>query len=625
MRTHRFIASLFGVALGLGVLAACGGGTTSTLKVTPASVSLETSAPLAATALAQQPVATSVPAPAGYSQSFAAALVTAAANTTVSIKEGNSNPTGVPALGFATKSGGGTVQTMGKVRPMVSGQNNPIYYDVISPSASITVAGTVSFTQSFPTGTLSTGTNYYLAFYDSTQASPAWQTISGPVTTSDGASLTFSGTVGSFTLQQGEAYGFCVFSVSGSSTPPPSTNQTVAYLSQGTAGILVYTTGGTLQQTININSSDVGLDDSGNMYNNYVPPSPGPSTTIPPSVIQKFPAGSTTASATFTESAPTNPNVSPNGCGVATCFLSTSGAGEMAGVYYTNALNGTDQGNGGFGIALDVWKSGSTGGTPAYTLAADQSGNFTFDVQHDGTIYLSQNTLGVASYLVYAPGSSTPTRTVSETVVPIGNQIGFSPNYMTVGPDGTMYVTEYNLIQPDPLCGLYIYPPNGPEKFVALDSTNGCGADGVDIDAVGNIYVAVDNAGYDSNNSYNPLSDTLNEIEVFAPGGTSVLRRISVSNPVALVADPDGTLFVSSFPVTPATGANATFVVAPGATTATQITSQAETAIVLYNGYQESATSLRRHTSFSAAARAARGGAVSMAKFLKMTHRSHPF
>ena len=509
---------------------------------------------------------------------------------------------------------------MGKVRPMVSGQNNAIFYDVITPSAAITVAGTVSFTQTFPSGTLTTGTNYYLAFYDSTQASPAWQTISGPVTTSDGITLTFSGIVPSFTLQQGEAYGFCVFSVTGSSTPPPTTNQTVAYLSQGTAGILVYNTSGTLTQTININSNQLGLDDSGNIYNLLIPPTPSPSGSQPPAVIQKFPAGSTTASATFAGTAATNPNATSG-----EALLSTSGSGEMAGGYFSNSVDGL----GYFAISLDVWNAGSTGGAPNYTLTADEASDFTYDVQHDGTIYLSQNTPNaatpVASYLVYPPGSSTPSRTVPETIVTGANVANFSPDYMTVGPDGTLYVTEYTFAQPDPLCGLYIYPPSGSEKFVALDSnSNGCGAYGVDIDAVGNIYVAVNNSGYDAT-TFATDNDTMNEIEVFAPGGTSVLRRITVSNPVALVAAPDGTLFVSSFafngPLGLSNGVNATFVVAPGATTATQITSQAETAIVLYNGYQESATSLRRHTSVSGGVQAMRSGSAAFAKFLKMTHR----
>ncbi|MGH7715905.1 MAG: hypothetical protein ACREML_07900 [Vulcanimicrobiaceae bacterium] len=96
---------------------------------------------------------------------------------------------------------------------------------------------------------------------------------------------------------------------------------------------------------------------------------------------------------------------------------------------------------------------------------------------------------------------------------------------MTVGPDGTLCVTEYTFVQGDTQCGLYIYPPSRSEKFVALDSnSNGCGAYGVDVDAVGNIYVAVNNSGINSGFT-GVNNDTENEVEVFAPGGASVLRR----------------------------------------------------------------------------------------------------
>ena len=36
---------------------------------------------------------------------------------------------------------------------------------------------------------------------------------------------------------------------------------------------------------------------------------------------------------------------------------------------------------------------------------------------------------------------------------------------MTVGADGTLYVTEYTYFQPDPLAGLYIYYSDGRERF----------------------------------------------------------------------------------------------------------------------------------------------------------------
>ena len=517
MRTYRYIGSLIGVAIGLAVLAACGGGgTTSTVNFTPASVSLSTSAPLSSTALAQQPVATSVPAPAGYSQSVSAALVTAAANTSVSIKEGNSNPSGVPALGFATKSGGGGVQTMGKVRPMVSGQNNPIYYDVITPSASITVAGAVSFTQTFPAGTLTTGTNYYLAFYDSTQASPAWQTISGPVTTSDSTSLTFSGTVGSFTLQQGQAYGFCVFAVSGSSTPPPTQNQEVAYLAQGTTGIVIVNTGGSVVSTLNINSNSVALDDSANVYNDYWA-TPAPAATTPPPTIQKYAAGSTTPNTTYISQMPT---------GVANDYefiVESSGSGEVVNFW-------VDYNPYPLCFTLKFENPGSSGGAPNYTMTAQFVDTPAFDVQHDGTVILANNDGTTANYAVYAPGSSTPTRTVPETIAT--DLPDFAPNYMTVGPDGTIYVTEFGYYSCDAQAGLYIYPPSGSEKFVATASdTNGAGPTGVDIDATGNIYVGNNNAGYNCNSS-TEQNDDLNNIQVFAP----VALPCSARSPEALTS-----------------------------------------------------------------------------------------
>ncbi|MGH7715906.1 MAG: hypothetical protein ACREML_07905 [Vulcanimicrobiaceae bacterium] len=63
---------------------------------------------------------------------------------------------------------------------------------------------------------------------------------------------------------------------------------------------------------------------------------------------------------------------------------------------------------------MDVWNSGSTGGASNYTLTADQADNVTYDVQHDGTIYLSQNLGTTPQYLVFAPGSSTPSQTITE-------------------------------------------------------------------------------------------------------------------------------------------------------------------------------------------------------------------
>ncbi len=141
---------------------------------------------------------------------------------------------------------------------------------MITPSASITVAGTVSFTQTFPAGTLASGVNYYLAFYDSTQASPTWQTISGPVTTSDGVTLTFSGTVGSVHAAAGCRVRLLrLLRERNVDATAVEQAQETAYLAQGTAGIVIVNTSGAVVNTLNINSNSVALDDSANLYNDY--------------------------------------------------------------------------------------------------------------------------------------------------------------------------------------------------------------------------------------------------------------------------------------------------------------------------------------------------------------------
>ncbi len=73
------------------------------------------------------------------------------------------------------------------------------------------VSGDVTLVQSFPPGVLSALSSYDLAFYDGTQPAPAWQTIAGPVTSTDGVAITFSASVSSFAFQAGGVYGFAIF------------------------------------------------------------------------------------------------------------------------------------------------------------------------------------------------------------------------------------------------------------------------------------------------------------------------------------------------------------------------------------------------------------------------------
>lgn len=604
MSIRSFTFILFCISATL--VAACtntsGGNFVGLPAATPAALS--TSIPLGSgAALVEQPVATTVPAPAGYGATVDAPYVTAAANTTIAITAGASPPATIPVIATAKRPA--------SLRRMVSGQYNAVYYDVLIPSASITVAGNVSITQSFPAGTLSSSTSYYLAFYDGTQASPTWQTISGPVQPS-GNSLTFSGTVSSFTLQQNGTYAFCIFSVAASgATPPPSQAEDEAYLSQGTGGIVVVNASGSTVTTLGIDSSALGLDDSGNIYNLYnVIPSASPgasSAPTPDSTLQYYANGSTTAKYTYQMSGPA-------------FFVETSGSGELGAFYFDTNSQGQSVTTG------QIWNPGDQGGPPDYTINSVENGTTTFDVQHDGTIYVGGiSASGAYQISIYPPGSSTPSRTVPETIVPQNEQSQFAGNYMTVGPDGTIYVTENSFICNDPFAGLYIYPPSGNEVFVATTSSSqGAGPQGVDVDAAGNIYVVNNDACIDLNTD-TFKADTLHDIEVFAAGGTSVLRHITGNfTAYPIITAPDGTIFFGSFPFDAVTtGVTGTFLVPPGSTTPQQITSAAEPAIVLYNGYQESAAQRHRMSAVSMSVAAARSGPAAFLRYLRMAHHIH--
>lgn len=392
----------------------------------------------------------------------------------------------------------------------------------------------------------------------------------------------------------------------------------IAYLPQGAGGIVTFNESGVQQTALPIPATQVALDDAGDIYDLYIQPTPAPSGTPSPGTVKQYPAGSTTASATYVASLPYPAFVLASGTG-AVAVLS-----EDATQTYFN---------------VDVWNPGTVG-APSFTIPLSTIAfAFFASLRHDGTLYLEDNTGTSLTYYIYPPGSSTATRTITETIVSPADIANFTPNYMTVGPDGTLYVTEYSGGQPDPLAGLYIYPPSGPERFVATTSdANGAGVEGVDLDAAGNVYVANNNEGILINTCVPgpPLScqlqaDSLHDIEVFAPGATSLLRHITGNfDPIAIAASPDGTVFFTGFPIKffgmQTAGQQGSYIVAPGGSTATQFTADAQGVLSIYDGYEEHTASNRRRSASLGAGGVAHGGGASFARYMltrriqSMTH-----
>ncbi|MGD1068220.1 MAG: hypothetical protein ABR975_15530, partial [Vulcanimicrobiaceae bacterium] len=567
---------------------------TATPSAAPASVT--TSVPVAISTGSGNAIATPLPAPSGYTSNLTVPIASAPAGTTVTINAATSIPASLPVLSHGRK--------IASVRlAQEASTNNVIFFDAITPSAAITVAGAISASQGFPSGVLTSGTQYYLGFYDSTQPSPAWETIAGPVTSSDGLTLTFSGTSKSFTLQANALYGLAIFSLASPSSTPPPAPQTEAYFGDSSGdGIDVMNAAGVLATTLPIASTSLSLDDSGSVYVVNQAPTPAPvgsgSPTPAPAnpTIAKYAAGSTTAATTYTPSSPYG------------IFAMTSGAGALA--VMGGAGNGIGGNSGQLEESFDVWNAGVSGG-PSYTINEPFSGVYFGIMAHDGTLYTPHvNADGTFQYDVYAPGSSTVTRTIPETIVSAANQPNFSPNYAAIGPDGTLYVTEYTFVQPDPLAGLYVYKPDGTETFVATTTNgNGPGPEGVDVDASGNVYVLNNNAGFQSNNNYTIQDDSLHDLTVYGPYGANVLRHATGSfsgYPLAVASD--GTAFLSSFDFAgDGVDVRGTFSVAAGATTATQIASFGSTSIVLYDGNRMT-TGKKRTASMTSASLGHGGG-----------------
>lgn len=385
-------------------------------------------------------------------------------------------------------------------------------------------------------------------------------------------------------------------------------SQWLAYLSQGpyglqcdpveTTGIELVTSSLRVLGTLPVDSHSLGLDDAGNLYdlNNVRSTTSCSEVFSTGATLVRYPRGTLRADASY--------QVPPNAF-----LVDVSGQGEVLSFSLTVTQNGA------LDVAADFWIPDKRGGPPSYTIDTLTDVCADFALAHDGSFYLPQLVNGVSSYAVYAPGNSTPAKTIHETIVPLNQQANFCANYMAVGADGTLYVTEYTDFQPDPLAGLYIYYPDGRERFTATTAnSNGPGPEGVDVDAAGNIYVANNNNAVvvTSSGALAEQSDSLHDVEVFSPGGRSVLRHIRGDfDPIDVGVTPDGVLFFGSYgigglPTPPVYG---TFGVAAGSTTAIRVAPNLEGTIVFYNGFTETTTSLRRDTSAASVGSAHGGGA----------------
>lgn len=214
MRLRVLAPFLLAVALGAGCGGGGGGGSSGGSVNPPVTTSPPTPPPTAAptpatgaSAVGSSPF--SIPLPTGYSGT---ATLPISGAVTLHFTTGPGAPSGsIPALAAA--------RALAATRSSASSSFTDVFSATIVPAAGVTIAGPASLALTFPSGVLSAG-NYYLAFYDPTVAYPAWGTIAGPAQPS-GTTLTFSGTIPTYTLGANQTYGLTIFTIAQSGASPP--------------------------------------------------------------------------------------------------------------------------------------------------------------------------------------------------------------------------------------------------------------------------------------------------------------------------------------------------------------------------------------------------------------------
>jgi hypothetical protein len=236
------------------------------------------------------------------------------------------------------------------------------------------------------------------------------------------------------------------------------------------------------------------------------------------------------------------------------------------------------------GTTVDIWDAGSAGGKPSrsivHKVAAGEPTPINVTWAADGTLYvpyISQKTLKM-QYDVIPPGTSKPSRTIVESIVPAKSY--FSVNWMSVAPDGTLYVAEWGYYAGDPFKGLYVYPATGKETLVTEGAPF---PSGLDLDKDGNVYV-VNSSSTESSSGLS--KDTTHLLTEFAPHAAKVLRQVSkgFTDGQFMTVDDNGTAYIEEFPDV-AFPTEAMAVAGPTAKAAKLLTKAVHgTGFALYNG-----------------------------------------
>ncbi len=154
-----------------------------------------------------------IPGSFGYTGTVAFPRATAGAGTSFTISEtGTEPPTGAPSLGLP---------------------NAPLLYFDFVAAKTVTFAGFPSITITIPSNIVTTGEQFFIAFFDPTNPAAGWITnFRGPGTL-NGQTLSFPGNSTPTTFKAGASYDYVLYAVQQGATPSPPPVTRFIYASNG--------------------------------------------------------------------------------------------------------------------------------------------------------------------------------------------------------------------------------------------------------------------------------------------------------------------------------------------------------------------------------------------------------